>query len=65
MREKMGLLYSFIVDLLFSKMTKCPHCQKEQKISVHESSLYVKCEYCGKLIPLVKEPKINGDDDYD
>lgn len=59
----MGLLYSFVVDLLLSKTKKCPHCKKEQRISAHESGLYVKCEYCGKLIPLVKEPKSTDDND--
>jgi len=59
----MGLLYSFIVDLFSSKMTKCPHCQKEQRISMFEKNPYMKCEYCGKLIPLVKEPK-SSDDTY-
>ena len=59
----MGLLYSLIADLFFNKEIQCPHCKKKQRISAHESGLYVKCEYCGKLIPLVKEPK--GSDDYD
>lgn len=59
----MGLLYNVVVDLLLSKTKKCPHCQKEQRISMFESNIYVKCAYCGKLIPLVKEPK--GSDDTD
>lgn len=59
----MGLLYSIIIDLLFSKTKTCPHCKKEQRISIHESKPYVKCSYCGRLIPLVKEPKIDGDND--
>jgi len=28
-----------------------------------EKNPYMKCEYCGKLIPLVKEPK-SSDDTY-
>jgi hypothetical protein len=58
----MGLLYTLIADLFFNQEIQCPLCKKKQRKSAHESGLYVKCEYRGKLIPLVKEPK--GPDDY-
>jgi len=61
----MGLHFINIANLFFSKKKKCPHCHREQRISVHESALYVKCEHCGKLIPLVQEPKTSDDDDPD